>query len=289
MLALVDCNNFFVSCERIFNPSIIDKPVIVLSSNDGCVIARSNEAKALGIPMGTAFFKIKDLVAKNKVQVFSSNFALYSDISSRVMKLLKEFSQTVDIYSVDEAFIKCPDSKNPEDFARSIRKRIKLCLGIPVSVGIASTKTLAKVAVEQAKISLGNICVLQEHKQVEQVLKSLSVNNIWGIGANIASKLKLDGIFTAYDFKNCDPRLIRKKISVVGERTLRELQGIVCFEFNELSSPQKSMQVSKSLNVEVTTLSCVKEIIASHISSLAEKLRQQNLYCTKLSIYIASN
>lgn len=146
-----------------------------------------------------------------------------------------------------------------------------------------------QVAVEQAKISLGNICVLQNSQKIDQVLKNLSVNDIWGIGANIASKLKLDGIFTAYDFKNCDPRLIRKKISVVGERTLRELQGIVCFELNELSSPQKSMQVSKSLNVEVTTLSCVKEIIASHISSLAEKLRRENLYCTKLSIYISSN
>jgi DNA polymerase V len=289
VLALVDCNNFFVSCERVFNPSIIDKPVIVLSSNDGCVIARSNESKALKIPMGIAFFKITDLVARHKVHVFSSNFALYTDMSSRVMKLLREFSKTVDVYSVDEAFLKCPDSSNLEDFARSIRKRIKQCLGIPVSVGIASTKTLAKVAVEQAKISLGNICVLQDHKQIDQVLKSLSVNDIWGIGANIAYKLKLEGIFTAHDFKNCDPRLIRKKISVVGEKTLRELQGIVCFELNELSSPQKSMQVSKSLNVEVTTLSCVKEIIASHISSLAEKLRRENLYCTKLSIYIASN
>lgn len=289
MLAIVDCNNFFVSCERVFNPAIIDKPVIVLSSNDGCVIARSNEAKALGIPMGIAFFKIKHLVEQNKVHVFSSNFALYSDMSSRVMKLLKEFSQTVDIYSVDEAFLKCPDSLNLEDFARSIRKRIKQCLGIPVSVGIASTKTLTKAAVEQAKISLGNICVLQNSQHIDKVLKNLSVNDIWGIGKNISQKLKLDGIFTAYDFKNCDPRLIRKKISVLGERTLRELQGIVCFELNELSAPKKSIQVSKSLGVEVTTLSCVKEIIASHISSLAEKLRRENLYCTKLSIYIASN
>lgn len=289
MITLVDCNNFFVSCERVFDPLVIDKPVIVLSSNDGCVIARSNEAKSLGIPMGIAFFKIKSLVKEHKVHVFSSNFSLYSDMSLRVMKLLKEFSKTVDVYSVDEAFLNCPDSNDLEGFARSIRKRIKQCLGIPVSIGIAPTKTLAKAAVEKAKISLGNFYILETEEQIDKTLKSLDVNDIWGIGLKTASKLKSAGIFTAYDFKNCDPRIIRQQLSVTGERTLREIQGISCISLNELSSQQKSIQVSKSLSKEVNTLSCVKEIIASHTSYLAEKLRQENLYCTKLSIYIASN
>ena len=228
-LALVDCNSFYASCESIFNPYLANKPVVVLSNNDGCVIARSSQAKKVGIKMGVPYFQIKELVKKNKVHVYSSNYTLYGDISSRVMSVLKELSDDLEIYSIDEAFLIFNKSSQRSFYSRAlnIKNIINKWIGVPVSVGIAPNKTLCKVANFLAKKDeMGSQVVsLTNTNEIELALKILDVNEIWGVGARISEFLKSNHIYTAYDLYKKDPRWIRQHLGVVGERTYRELKG----------------------------------------------------------------
>lgn len=298
---LADCNNFFVSCERIFAPHLLEKPVVVLSSNDGCVIARSNEAKALDIPMGAPFFKFEHFFQQHNVQVLSSNFALYSDISSRIMYILHEYATDVEVYSIDEAFVFFPpqptefaqisEEKNYyELYAQFVRKRIKQKTGIPLSFGIGPTKTLAKIANSLAKkdSNLHGVCDLTDHPQLDAILQTITVGDIWGIGHRYSAMLEQQGIKNAYQLKNCDDHWIRKKMSIVGLKTVMELRGKVCFSLqDDIPSPNKSLIVSRSFGKRVTELSELKEAVATYMSRAAEKLRAQQSVACSITTFVA--
>ena len=289
MFALVDCNNFYVSCERLFAPSLEGKPVIVLSNNDGCAVARSNEAKALGIDMGVPLFKIEDIVQQHKVHVFSSNYPLYGDISQRVMSILKTFSPNFEVYSIDEAFLDFSAfAWDLLTYAQRIRQTVSLWVGIPTSIGIAPTKTLAKVANKLAKKQASGICYLDSQEAINKALKSFPVQDLWGIGHPLGNSLRERAIYTAFEFKNLDPRWVRQKYSVTGERILRELNGFPCLSL-EVVTPKKSIQVSRSFGQAVTTLKGIQESIATHLSRLGEKLRSDGLHTGHVSIYIRNN
>lgn len=219
--SLVDCNNFYASCERLFRPDLINKPVVVLSNNDGCIVARSEEAKKLGIDMAVPYFKVKKLLEENKVHVFSSNYALYGNISQRVMNTLRSMVDSVEVYSIDEAFIKMDAtlSLNAIDMAKTLRKRIQKWVGITTSIGIAETKTLAKLASSLAKKNQG-ICILKaDDKNTELILKNTPAGKIWGIGSKSAEKLRLRGIYTAYQLREADRQMIRSLLSITGLHT----------------------------------------------------------------------
>lgn len=289
MFALVDCNNFYVSCERLFAPSLEGKPVIVLSNNDGCAVARSNEAKALGIEMGVPLFKIQDIVRHHNVHVFSSNFSLYGDISKRVMSILQNFAPQSEIYSIDEAFLDLGSlTVDLNLYAQHIRKTVFQWVGIPTSIGIAPTKTLAKAASKIAKTKSCGICFLDSQDAIENTLKTFQVQDLWGIGRQLGKSLRERAVYTAHDFKNQDPRWVRQKYGVITERILRELNGIPCLSVEEVS-PKKSIQVSRSFGQEVTTLEGTQESIATHLSGLGEKLRKDGLLTSYVSIYIRNN
>ena len=227
-IALVDCNSFYVSCERLFDPSIIKKPVIVLSSNDGCVISRSTEAKALDIKMGEPYFKVEKIIKKNDVKVFSSNYALYGDISRRVMKTLKQFSPQMEIYSIDEAFLDLSLIKDEDlfEYSNKIRKTVLKWTGIPTSIGIAVTKTLSKAANYVAKKEKSGIVNLINSKQIDEILSKININNVWGVGRQLTKFYIKNGIKTAYELKNAHNGWIKKNTNVLGSRTAMELKGI---------------------------------------------------------------
>ncbi len=228
MFALADCNNFFVSCERVFRPDLEKIPVIVLSGNDGCIIARSNEVKVLGIPMGAPRFKFEHLIRTYKIKTFSSNFSLYHDLSKRFMKCLKSFSPHVEIYSVDEAFLNYDNlSKEWHQLGKEMKHTIHQWLGLPISVGFAPTKTLAKIANRLAKKSRAGVWVLESQDMIENTLENTPVEDIWGVGQQWSQKLRCKGIYAALDLRNVDPRWMRKAFSVVGERLVRELQRYI--------------------------------------------------------------
>ena len=229
MIGLADCNNFYASCERVFNPKIKGKPIVVLSNNDGCVIARSNEAKALNIKMGEPAFKIKSLFKKHKVHVFSTNFALYGDLSERVMNTLKSEISRVEIYSIDEAFLDFSDLCS-FDRALSISKKVKKWTGIPISIGIAPTKTLAKVANHIAKKSTKEGVFILRKSDIVRYLQYLPIEDVWGIGRKNAFKLKQYGVYTALDFRNLNTDWLRKNFSINGVRLQKELMGEICYE-----------------------------------------------------------
>ncbi len=247
MYALVDCNNFYASCERVFNPKWKNKPIVVLSNNDGCVIARSNEAKALGIPMGAPFFQCRDLIKAHDVIVCSSNYTLYGEMSGRVMETLKQFSPDIQVYSVDEAFLALQE-KDLMDQGLKIRETVLRWTGIPVSIGIAKTKTLSKVANDYAKKNKfqGGVFILQGSEQINSILDCMPVTDIWGIGGRLGRKLNALGITTARQFKEADDTLIRKHLSVVGLRTAMELREINCLPLNEVPAPKKSVTCSRA-------------------------------------------
>ncbi len=232
MLALVDCNSFYASCERVFNPKLWGKPVVVLSNNDGCVVARSPEAKALGIPMGEPFFKIRSLAEKHQVQVFSSNYALYGDLSERVMTVLGSFTPDQEIYSIDEAFLDFSGFRHLDltDYGVQIRKTVLQWTGIPVSIGIAPTKVLAKIANRVAKKSLeaGGVFDLSTCDRVDPVLAATPVEDIWGIGRQYSKWLRIQNITSALELREANDGLIRKKMGIVGVRLLHELRGVSC-------------------------------------------------------------
>ena len=240
-IALVDCNSFYVSCERLFNPSIINVPVVVLSSNDGCVISRSTEAKALGIKMGEPFFKVKKIVKENNVKTFSTNFSLYGDISRRVMETLKQFSPQMEIYSIDEAFLDLSSIKDEDliEHGYEIRKTVLKWTGIPTSIGIATTKTLSKAANYIAKKEKSGVVDFINSKQTDNFLTKVKINEVWGVGRQLTKFYIKNGINTAYDLKNMHNGWIKKNTNVFGSRTAIELKGIPCISLEPHQEKRK--------------------------------------------------
>lgn len=289
LVALVDCNNFYVSCERVFNPKLIDKPVVVLSNNDGCVIARSKEAKKLGIPMGVPVFQIKDLLKKQSVIACSSNYTLYGDMSHRVMQTLQLFTSTVQIYSIDEAFLSL-DTPTAETNCVTARQIILQHTGIPVSIGIGATKTLAKIANHVAKNdpSCEGIFFMGHPLIHEVTLRQLPVEEIWGIGRQISQFLYHHGIKTAWDLCHLDDAWIRKHLTVVVLRTAWELRGISCLELEEVPSPKKSIVSSKSFGCAVTQWEELAEAVSTYTARAAEKLRRQKSLASHLGVFVES-
>lgn len=288
---LVDCNNFYVSCERLFHPKLEGRPVIVLSNNDGCAVARSQEAKKLGIKMGDPFFKIKDFCHYHKVVVFSSNYEFYGDISQRVMNMLAEVAEEIQIYSIDEAFLTYSNHLSKEDLFQhclELRHKIKRWTGIPTSMGIAPTKTLAKVASKLAKKDLAKgVYDLSSASLQESVLREFPLGDIWGIGRRLEMRLRALGIYTAWQFREQDPLLIRKKLGVVGERMLWELRGVSCLPLEQVQA-KKSICCSRSFGQAITNLQDLSEALSTYVNSAGIKLREQRS-CTKaLCVFVES-
>jgi DNA polymerase V len=293
MIGLCDCNNFFVSCERVFNPTLNGKPVVALSNNDGCIISRSEEAKKLGIKMGQPLYQIKELAAKYRVTAFSSNYYLYGDLSERVMDILKTFSPAVEIYSIDEAFINFHgfDVAGIKDYGNSIVKTIKRNVGIPVSLGIAPTKTLAKVASKLCKDypKLEGCCLMYRPEDIAKVLKSFPVEDIWGIGHRYSKLLKNNNVHTADDFRQLLPGWVKSKMSITGLRTWKELHGEPCISFGYTVPDKQTICVSRSFAKELTAIEHLKEVIATFVSMAAEKLRKQTSLTRQMQVFIYTN
>ena len=289
MIALVDCNNFYASCERVFNPKIENKPVIVLSNNDGCVIARSNEAKALGIKMGEPAFKLKNLIEKYNINVFSTNFALYGDLSKRVMNIMSTEVEKMEIYSIDEAFLDFSDYASKKR-GLAIREKVKKWTGIPVSVGIAPTKVLAKVAGHIAKKhTKSGVFIFDDEDLIRRALNFFKVEDLWGIGSNTAKKLKSVGIHTALQFRQCDSSWVKRNLSVNGVRLQKELFGEVCYHIETKIKRRKSICTARSFGSEINKLSKLKEVIGSHANTCATKLRKEKSCCTTVGIFLSTN
>jgi DNA polymerase V len=294
MFALVDCNNFYASCERVFNPKLIDKPIVILSNNDGCVISRSDEAKALRIPMGAPAFKYDSVFKKNKVYVFSTNFPLYGDISNRVMSILSSYTPSIEIYSIDEAFLEFKGFNNYdlERYGKDIRKKILKWIGIPVSIGIAPTKALAKVANKISKkfdSKTNGIYILDSEKKREKALKWLKIEDVWGIGYKHSQRLKNHNINKAYAFTKLPDQWVRKQMSVVGLRLKKELEGKSVLSLEENRSPKKAIATTRSFENNLTKFEDLKERISTFSVCCSEKLRIQKSSCNSIYIFVQSN
>lgn len=291
MYALADCNNFFASCQRVFRPDLEGKPIVVLSNNDGCIIARSNEAKALGIPMAAPEFQWNQFFKKNGVYVFSSNYALYGDMSARVMSVLESFESKIEIYSIDEAFLDITNVKNENlrNFALDIRQTTHQWTGIPISIGLAPTKTLAKIAAHVAKKSVksGGVCLISSIEEAEFYLKRIHVGDVWGVGRNWAKKLEHNGIISAADLANSNHSWIRQRYSVILQRTAMELAGQPCIQLEDIPS-RKQILVSRSFRPKVSDHDKLQRFIAGYISRAAEKLRGQQSLTRSLTVFIRS-
>ena len=294
MFALVDCNNFYASCERVFNPKLDKKPIVILSNNDGCVISRSNEAKALGIPMGAPAFKYDSIFKKNKVHVFSSNFPLYGDMSSRVMSILSKYTPNIEIYSIDEAFLEFKGFENYdlEKYGKEIRRTILKWTGIPVSIGFAPTKALAKVANRISKKfdnKTGGVYVINSIEKKEKALKWLKIEDVWGIGFKHAKRLKNYNIKKAYDFINLPDDWVRKQMSVVGLRLKKELEGKSVLSLEENRSPKKAIATTRSFEKNITDFQNLKERVSTFSICCSEKLRNQKSNCNSIYVFVKSN
>ena len=290
-IALVDCNSFYVSCERLFNPSINKKPVIVLSSNDGCVISRSTEAKSLDIKMGEPYFKVKKIVKENNVKVFSTNFALYGDISRRVMKTLKQFSPQMEIYSIDEAFLDLSSIKDENllEHCYKIRKTVLKWTGIPTSIGIGSTKTLSKAANYIAKKESSGIVDLINSNKIDELLSKIKINDVWGVGKQLTKFYIKNGINTAYDLKRIHNGWVKKNTNVFGSRTAMELRGVSCAPLESHEEKRKNCCVSKSFGEKVTKLENLSEAITKHCLNAAEKIRLDKQTVKKITVFIRTS
>jgi len=288
-VALIDCNSFYVSCERLFSPKINNKPVVVLSNNDGCVISRSTEAKRLGIKMGEPYFKVKELVRKSNVHIFSSNYALYGDISRRVMKTLKSFSDKIEIYSIDEAFVDLShvEDKEVENYGKEIRERILKWTGIPTSVGISNTKTLSKVANHIAKKNKTGVIYLKEN--IDENLKNFHISDIWGVGKQLSKLYIKNEIDTAYKLKNISNSWVKKRTNVLGAKTVMELRGVSCINLETEEIKRKSCSVSRSFGKKVESLEKLQESITTHCLNAAEKIRNDNQITRAITIYIRTS
>ena len=290
-IALVDCNSFYVSCERLFNPKIRKKPVVVLSNNDGCIISRSNEAKALGIKMGEPYFKEKDIIVKNDVQVFSSNYALYGDLSRRVMRTLKRFNCDIEIYSIDEAFLDLsnyPDNEI-EDVGKEIRNVVLQWTGIPTSIGIAKTKTLSKVANHIAKKKQSGLVSLIGVENIDPILEKVEINDVWGVGKQLTKFYHNNGIYNAKQLKNKSNTWIKKNSNVLSSRTAMELRGIPCFDLKKINTKRKSCVVSRSFGKRAESFQELKEAIAGYSLNASEKIRSESLVAKSITVFIRTS
>ena len=292
VFALIDCNAFYVSCERVFNPKLNNRPVVALSNNDGCIISRSKEAKALGIKMGVPLFKVKDIVEKEKVVVFSSNYTLYADMSRRVMNIISSSSPYTEIYSIDEAFVELSSLPiDYESYAHQLRQTILQHTGIPVSIGIASTKTLAKIANHKAKKddSLNGVCSLVNYNNIDQILELTEVGDVWGVGRRLSKKLINHGIHNAKLLKNCSDSWIRKMMSVNGLKTITELRGISCIPLEEYSMTRKSCCTTRSFGKLLTNLEDIEQAVTTFARRAAERIRSESLAASCVSVFVRTN
>lgn len=292
--ALIDCNNFYVSCERLFRPDLRERPVIVASNNDGCAIARSAESKALGIKMGTPLFKIDELIREHRIEVFSSNYALYADISNRVMTTIEQMVPNLEVYSIDEAFAELTGVERTvslDTFGHELKNTILRWVGMPTCVGIAPTKTLAKLANYGAKHypKTGGVVDLSEATRQRRLLAITPVDEVWGVGRRIAARLNTMGITTALELAECDLKTLRKQFSVVLERTARELRGESCLSLEQVPSPKKQIVVSRSFGQPVLTLDAVQSALSNFITRAAEKLRGEKQCARQLTVFMRTN
>jgi len=292
--ALVDCESFYASCERIFRPDLKNTPIVVLSNNDGCVIARSTEAKKMGISMGVPWFKVREDFLKQKGQVFSSNFTFYGDISARVMNILEGFVPRVEVYSIDEAFLDFDTLKQNYDlydFSCYIRALVRQWTGIPVRIGIAPNKTLTKIALNEIKRRNipTSVLYLSNEKEIRNALAHTSVNEVWGVGRRLTEHLNNAGINTALDLARISPQNIRKKFSVVLERTVRELRGERCLDIDDDISSKKQIVVSRSFGQRISNLKELKPIVSNFAVRAAEKLRSEKQKCSQVSVFVRTS
>jgi DNA polymerase V len=290
-IALVDCNNFFCSCERVFDPALMGKPVVVLSNNDGCIISRSDEAKALGIPMGAPLHEQEEVIRKHGVRILSSNYTLYGDMSARVMSILRDEVPAIEVYSIDEAFLRLPKGFTEEQ-ARALRAKVLQWTGIPVCIGIGSTKLLAKLANRHAKRNkglTGGVFDFENYWDPDGIMAETPADGLWGVGKNLSLRLKAMGVSTALQFKRADPAAVRKSMGVVGERMLRELNGIPCLELEEMPPDRKGVMASRSFGSPVESLAELEEALANHVARASAKIRGFGLLATRLEVLLRTN
>lgn len=292
--ALVDCNCFYVSCERVFRPELKEKPVVVLSNNDGCVIARSPEAKAMGIKMAVPFFGIQEYVDRGDLNVFSSNYALYGDLSARVMNVLEHNAPQVEVYSIDEAFLNLEGMQNfnnMNELGHRLKEVVYRSVGIPVGVGIGPTKTLAKLANYAAKHypKTGGVVNLHNHRWLQRLLSKTPVSEVWGVGRRTFEMLKAEGIHTAADLAASDAETMRRRYSVVMERTILELRGIKCFTFDEQPQPKQQVLCSRTFSSRITKLQPLQEAVREYAARAGEKLRKEKRLARYITLYIRTN
>ena len=294
MFALVDCNNFYASCERVFQPQWKGKPVVILSNNDGCVIARSNEAKALGIPMGAPAFKYQAQFKRQKIKVFSSNYPLYGDMSSRVMSILERYTPNIELYSIDEAFLQFKgfDLFDLQKEGMKMQKQIKKWTGIPVSVGIAPSKALAKIANKIAKkfaVKTGGVYSIDTEEKRIKALKWTSISDVWGIGRQHLQQLEAIGVANAWQFSLLSDDWVRKQMSVLGLRLKKDLQGLPSIQLEEVKAPKKGIATTRSFEGNLTSFSDLEERVSTFASNCAEKMRKQQSSCQALLVFIRSD
>ncbi len=287
-LALIDCNNFYVSCERVFDPSLEGVPVVVLSNNDGCIIARSDEVKALGVPMGAPFFRWRRVLARHGARVFSSNYALYGDFSRRVMGVLRHMAPAVEVYSIDEAFLHLATTRGAAEQAQAVRARVRRWTGIPTSVGIGPTKTLAKIAGRLARRHPEGVFDLTQRRDVDALLERVAVADVWGIGPARARLLGEHGIETARQLRDADERWVRQALTVTGVRLVYELRGVSCLPLAQVASPKKAITCSRSFGEPVASLAPLQEAVATYATRAAEKLRGQGSLAATLTVFITT-
>ena len=290
-IALVDCNSFYVSCERLFNPRIRKKPVVVLSNNDGCIISRSNEAKALGIKMGEPYFKARDIILKNKVEVFSSNYSLYGDLSRRVMRTLKRFNSDIEVYSIDEAFMDLSNYTDTEveSVGREIRQTVLKWTGIPTSIGIAKTKTLSKVANHIAKKKQSGVTSLIGIENLDPILEKVEINDVWGVGRQLTKFYQKNGIYNAKQLKNKSYTWIKKRSNVLSSRTAMELRGVPCIDIETTQTKRKSCVVSRSFGKRIETFQELKEAVANYCLNASEKIRSESLVAKAITVFVRTS
>ncbi len=290
-IALVDCNSFYVSCERLFNPKIRKMPVVVLSNNDGCIISRSNEAKSLGIKMGEPYFKAKDIITKNNVQVFSSNYSLYGDLSRRVMRTLKRFNSDIEVYSIDEAFMDLSNfsDKEVEEVGKEIRNTVLKWTGIPTSIGIAKTKTLSKIANHIAKKKKSGVTSLIGIENIDPILEKVEINDVWGVGRQLTKFYQKNGIYNAKQLKNKSNTWIKKCSNVLSSRTAMELRGIPCIDLETTQTKRKSCVVSRSFGKRVENFQELKEAVASYCLNASEKIRSESLVAKAITVFVRTS
>jgi len=290
-IALIDCNSFYVSCERLFNPKIRKKPVVVLSNNDGCIISRSNEAKTLGIKMGEPYFKAKDIIVKNNVQVFSSNYSLYGDISRRVMRTLKRFNSEIEVYSIDEAFLDLSNFSDDEieSVGIEIRSIILQWTGIPTSIGIAKTKTLSKIANHIAKKEKSGVVSLIGIEDIDPILEKVEIGDVWGVGRQLTKFYIKNDIYNAKQLKNISNTWIKKSSNVLSSRTAMELRGISCIDLEIQDSKRKSCVVSRSFGKKVETFQELKESVTNYCLNASEKIRSESLIAKSVTVFLRTS